>query len=244
MTLTNSGDAAARQWLAALLAQGSGLPVEDLPSSCGFDGLALDSLSIKDFTPHLSQTIPGLPRSLLFDCRHLDDRQADLTRAHGAALAPAPSASPEVGRSTEPEQDASAVDWPALDPWFLRHTEPPRATTGPTSGPGRPDTAAIVGHACRYPEAERVSHRGHDFSPRKAVRTRPRLERRDHNRRKEGSGRAILPLAGGEHAIEWRVKEVVGVIAEDLHRNRVDHAQDVALLEACRHKGSHVGPPG
>lgn len=142
------------QWLARLLSRVTGVPEARFLDRYGFDELGLDSLSINEFNLQLSKFIDGVPRSLLFDCRHLGDLSDYLGREHTDAL----SAAVEQREHTAPTPEAptGSDGWPALS----------ARTFGPGTALARPKTAttpastepiAIVGLAGRYPEADDVA---------------------------------------------------------------------------------------
>lgn len=142
------------QWLARLLSEVTGVQEARFLDHYGFDELGLDSLSINEFNQQLSKFIKEVPRSLLFDCRHLGDLSSYLRREHADALAAAVAQVKENGPT--PEEHSSTSDWPVLN---VR-------APGPSNGDGKPSAAttppstepiAIVGLAGRYPEADDVA---------------------------------------------------------------------------------------
>lgn len=142
------------QWIAQLLSGVTGVQKAKFLDHYGFDELGLDSLSINEFNQQLSKFIEGVPRSLLFDCRHLGDLSAYLRREHADALAAAAGQSEE--HASTPEAPGGNGDWPVLS---ARASGPAAGHGGSTAAaaPASAEPIAIVGLAGRYPEADDVA---------------------------------------------------------------------------------------
>jgi len=100
-------------YLAGLLCDITGLGPERLGQTTPFDEIGLGSLAVVAFNTRIEALFPGLPKTLLFDCRMLDEVCTYLLRDHPAAvhrLAGSP-ATPD----RQPNLQPSLLDeWPEL----------------------------------------------------------------------------------------------------------------------------------
>ncbi|MCW2249076.1 acyl transferase domain-containing protein/NADP-dependent 3-hydroxy acid dehydrogenase YdfG [Azospirillum fermentarium] len=138
--------------LLGLLRGITGLDDGRLGPGTPFDEAGLDSLAVVAFNRHAETLFPGLPKTLLFDCRTVEDVCAHLLRTHPDAVlrlaagpvppafAPPPTVPVAVARD-EGENHGAGMDhdeWPDLP--FLD-----------AGGGGGPFSVAIVGVGARLP---------------------------------------------------------------------------------------------
>ncbi|WP_085317151.1 SDR family NAD(P)-dependent oxidoreductase [Derxia lacustris] len=148
--MTESWSAIERR-LAELLSEVTGIAADLFAAQAEFDELGIDSIAINQFNAALARHVPGVTRTLMFDCHRLADIRAHLERHHrDAALAGLAPAAPAAAQTL-----AAPSDWPVLRP-RTRPTESPRLAAARLSSTST-DDIAIVGLAGRYPGADDVA---------------------------------------------------------------------------------------
>ncbi|MGX7829584.1 SDR family NAD(P)-dependent oxidoreductase [Actinokineospora sp. 24-640] len=135
-------NAAAEDFLRAVLAGVFALPADELDADTAFEQYGIDSILIMDLTRRLEEHFGSLPKTLFFEYQDLRSLTGWFTDNHAARMAelvgpvePEPAAEPVAAR---PERTAPARPAPVAAP----------ATTAPR--PGAAEPIAIVGIAARF----------------------------------------------------------------------------------------------
>ena len=139
----DGGLAAARRYLAGLIAEEASLAPEAIDPAAALEAYGIDSIMIVRLTDRLEKDFGRLPKTLFFDHQTLDALAAYFVARHGDQLA----ALPGLG-----ELPSAVPAVPAVPPG-------PAATASlqqPMTPPAEEEGIAIIGLAGRYPGADDV----------------------------------------------------------------------------------------
>jgi len=144
------------QCLAELLAEVTGIAAETFLAQAEFDELGIDSITINLFNARLAERVPGVTKTLLFDCHCLADVVGHLARHHHAAtLAGWRRAAPAATGVPAPVEAADG--WPVLRARTAGDISASADATTTADADTDADSIAIVGLAGRYPDADDVA---------------------------------------------------------------------------------------